>query len=256
MQLKLDKKRVVVAISNEITFDEFIPALLNYSDALAIKMHAATVTYLLMHGINPIEEAHKQGLLFFIDEKFDEVPSEVEKCARRWQSLGVDMITATFNGGRRMLEAARRGADQICLLGVTVLTTMDKNECLCTFGTSNVTELVLSRTRVIEAAGLDGTVCAPSDLSTLQARGVNLQDKIRLLPNIRFDSETVSNDDQNSTRSLGPAEVGKLCRRTGLMVIGRPIYQSTDPAAEIRKANSLFWSDDTLQWALCNIVIK
>lgn len=237
----LGDRRVVVPISNTISVDGYRDILAKSDGALAVKMHAATFAFLALQGVHPIEEAHDHGLLFFMDEKFDEIPSEVEACARRWQGLGVDMLTGSTSGTRPMLEALRAGASTTTTFGVTILTTMVSAACKEAFQNGNIPELVCLRARMAQKADMDGTVSAPGDLISMKKDGILLNSHIRLVPNIRFDDMPgIPGDDQNQDRKMDPYEVGYLCGDSALMVIGRPIYGAEDPAAALELAQTRF----------------
>lgn len=209
--------------------------------ALAIKVHPDWVAWMaIAHAIDVISIIKARGMLCFVDRKFDEIPSEVEKQMRLWDDLGVDMITAMVGGGIPMLQAAKTGAFQMTLLGVTVLTTKDEKVCQRTHGRS-IGQTVVDFVKDAAKAGTDGTVSSPSDLITILEAGIAMDSAFRVIPNVRLPgANDIQGDDQNKDRQATPDRVGRLCGVNGAVVMGRPILQAANPAEALRQAEELY----------------
>lgn len=171
----------------------------------------------------------RRGFGVFLDLKFHDIPNTVERACRQAAALGVELLTVHCLGGRRMLEAARRGvgdgARRPHVLGVTLLTSL---------GAGDIQELGLgddvgSRARQLaelaSGADLDGVVCAPTEAEALRRRFG--QKFLLVTPGIR-PLDAASGDQQ---RVATPAEA--IARGASLLVIGRPITQAPDPMAAL-----------------------
>jgi orotidine-5'-phosphate decarboxylase len=165
------------------------------------------------------------GLPVFLDLKLHDIPNTVAGAVREVGRLGVTMLTLHAAGGREMLEAAVAAAagapTKLALLGVTVLTSLDKADLVSTGVLAKPAEQVLRLSRLALDAGLPGLVCSPLEIATLRAA---LGGMPRLVvPGIRPSS---GGDDQK--RTMGPTEA--LAAGADILVIGRPITQAASPA--------------------------
>jgi orotidine-5'-phosphate decarboxylase len=183
----------------------------------------------LLHGPGPLLIPALTGLgkPVFVDAKLNDIPSQVEMAARRLGEHGARWVTAHVNGGQAMLEAAVRGlregagAAPAGILGVTVLTSHD-GASLAKIGIDRSPgKLVARMAKVAAAAGCEGVVSSPKELTVVADVAPGL---LRVTPGIRpFDRD----DDQ--ARTMTPAEA--IERGADLLVVGRPITAADDPAA-------------------------
>ncbi len=165
------------------------------------------------------------GLPIFLDLKFHDIPNTVAGAVREAARLGVAMLTLHAAGGRAMLEAAVEAAAGAAarpwLLGVTVLTSLDAEDLAATGVAAPPAEQALRLGGLALAAGLDGLVCSPREITVLRERfgtGPRL-----VVPGIR---PAGAGDDQK--RTMGPAET--LAQGADVIVVGRPITQAAAPA--------------------------
>ena len=123
--------------------------------------------------------------------------------------------------------AAGLGRPAPLVLGVTVLTSFN-DVGLAELGLAEGVEAHVERLALLAAeAGLRGLVCSPLELVRLRRL---LSPAIQLVtPGIRTGAEPA--DDQK--RTLSPREA--LGAGASWLVIGRPIYAATDPAAAARQ---------------------
>src|SRR4029450_11051092 len=84
-------------------------------------------------------------------------------------TLGVQMLTIHLSGGREMIRAATAGrANDMLLLGVTVLTSASE-ETLREIGiTDAVEDQVLRLAKLGAEAGIDGVVASPREIKPLR----------------------------------------------------------------------------------------
>lgn len=163
------------------------------------------------HGPPIVKELQKLQLPIFLDLKFHDIPQTVENAARGAAVLGVQYLTVHASGGAKMIEAARRELPATKLLAVTVLTSL-------TAAPGQVLELA----RMAVAAGADGIVCAPTEVSLLRkALG---EKPLIVVPGIR--PAGAASHDQQRTGTPGDA----IRAGASLLVVGRPLRDAADPA--------------------------
>jgi orotidine-5'-phosphate decarboxylase len=127
-----------------------------------------------------------------------------------------------------MMRAAVKGAEKnvnkkVKILGVTVLTSMNEEECNLSFG-APVKAKVLQFARNAVLAGLYGIVCSPLELEFL-SKFPETDSLIKVTPGIRPQWHIDPSDDQS--RITTPAKAVKM--GSDYLVIGRPILKADDP---------------------------
>jgi orotidine-5'-phosphate decarboxylase len=162
------------------------------------------------------------GGRIFLDLKLHDIPNTVGRAVESASSLGVEMLTLHLSGGRDMIEAAVRSAnDELLLLGVTVLTSSDEKTLRETGVNSSMEEQVLRLAQLGVESGITGFVASPHELGPLRsAHGM----KIKIVtPGIR-PSAAAAGDQKRVTT---PAEA--LRKGADFLVIGRPITAAPEP---------------------------
>jgi orotidine-5'-phosphate decarboxylase len=158
----------------------------------------------------------------FVDLKFFDVPATVAAAVRQLCNRGVTF--ATVHGNQSIMQAAAAAKGDVKILGVTVLTSLDRGDLDDLGFACDVQQLVLSRARRALEAGCDGVVS-----SGLEAQLLRQYIDERLLvitPGIR-PVENRPTDDQKRVVSVEQAfQYG-----ADYIVVGRPIRDATDPRA-------------------------
>jgi orotidine-5'-phosphate decarboxylase len=187
------------------------------------------------HGPRAVEVIRSASADVFLDLKLHDIPNTVELAATRAAGLGVRYLTVHASGGRKMLEAAVRGAEAGAraakveppvILAVTVLTSMDAGE-LRGIGVAEPASLQVERlARLAKEAGAGGLVCSVQEVAALRAL---LGPKMVLCtPGIR--PAGAAKGDQ--ARVDTPAAA--IAAGADLLVVGRPIYEAADPVASAK----------------------
>jgi len=172
------------------------------------------------HGRAAVDAIRKFELPVFLDLKLHDIPQTVEGAARGVAALGVDYVTVHASGGSEMIRAARRALPRTKLLAVTALTSLGPDD-LDAVGLAR--DAVPRLARLAVAAGADGVVCAPQEVSALRASlGPEL---LLVVPGIR-PAGTAPGDQR---RTATPAEA--IRAGASILVIGRPLRDASDPAA-------------------------
>jgi len=181
-------------------------------------------------GPDCVREIAGLGFQVFLDLKLHDIPNTVAKSVESVARLPIQMLTLHTGGGREMMQWAVRAQQQhapgLLLLGVTVLTSTSAVGLAATGVAGSPEEQVVRLGRLAIDSGLRGLVCSPLELAPLRAvlpAGVTL-----VTPGIR--PRDARADDQ--TRVMTPAEAARA--GANYLVVGRPIFQATDPVAAAR----------------------
>jgi orotidine-5'-phosphate decarboxylase len=165
---------------------------------------------------------NQKGGSVFLDLKFFDIPNTVANAVREAVRLKVKMLTLHISGGEAMLEAAQEAAKKEAaalgikkplLIGVTVLTSVNKTKA--TAGD------VLKKARLAKDAGIDGVVCSVQEAAAVRkACGNNF---IIVTPGIR--PKGAASGDQKRVATAKDAVVAGA----DYIVVGRPILEAGDP---------------------------
>lgn len=184
-----------------------------------------------LFGPAAVKALQERGFDVFLDLKFHDIPNTCAHAVAAAADLGVWMVNVHASGGARMMHAAKEalqsyGKDAPLLIAVTVLTSMDQED-LTGLGISLTPAQQAERlARLTQQCGLDGVVCSAQEAAHFKrAFG---KDFALVTPGIR----PSGSDAGDQRRIMTPEDA----RRAGVdyMVIGRPITQSTDPAAALQ----------------------
>ena len=173
------------------------------------------------------------GKSVFLDLKFHDIPNTVAGAAARTVEMGVDMFNVHALGGRAMMRAAadaasqtaeRLGAKPPIILGVTVLTSLDRETLEQEIGLAlgaGLGAFVTAKARQVREAGLGGVVASPKEAADIrEACG---DDFHIVTPGVR--PSWASADDQK--RVATPSEA--VAMGSDRIVVGRPITEAKDP---------------------------
>jgi orotidine-5'-phosphate decarboxylase len=193
--------------------------------------------FFLAHGAPGVRYAfpapvRATGVGFFLDLKLHDIPNTVAGGVRAVVELEPTFITIHTAGGPAMMrraaetaaeEARRLGVARPRLLGVTVLTSLDRDDLEATGVKADPSEQVLRLAALARESGLDGVICSPLEIAAL--RKACGRDFVLMVPGIR-PAGTASGDQK---RVMTPGEAVRL--GANHLVIGRPITEATDPAS-------------------------
>lgn len=175
-------------------------------------------------GPAAIQRVRALGCEVFLDLKFHDIPSTVERSCRAAVRHGVSMLTVHASGGREMLEAAARGARSEArrlgvrrprVVGVTVLTSVEDSSA------KSVSARVVQLAGESLRAGLDGVVASAHEALVIRRRvGTSC---LIVCPGIRL----AGSGRADQRRVASPREA--VAQGADFLVVGRPITEARDP---------------------------
>ncbi|HEY8898793.1 MAG TPA: orotidine-5'-phosphate decarboxylase [Chthoniobacterales bacterium] len=174
-------------------------------------------------GPSVVALAKAHGFQVFLDLKFHDIPNTVASGVRSAAELGVDMLTIHLAGGPEMIRGAVAAAPNVCVLGVSVLTSSTA-ETLAAVGIPHDPASWVPQLAGVGAdCGIGGIVCSPLEIGTVRA-AVGPDVKI-VTPGVR----PAGADLGDQKRVLTPAAA--IAAGADYLVIGRPILAATDRRA-------------------------
>ena len=109
------------------------------------------------------------GAKVWLDLKLYDIPNTVANAVKSASSLGVQMLTIHLSGGSEMVRAATAArANNMLLLGVTVLTSSTKQTLREIGITDTVEDQVIRLAKLGAEAGIDGVVASPREIKVLR----------------------------------------------------------------------------------------
>jgi orotidine-5'-phosphate decarboxylase len=175
-------------------------------------------------GMQFVRELTETGKQVFLDLKLYDIPETVKRATAQVAKSGARFLTV--HGSNAVMRAAveGRGASQLKLLAVTVLTSFDQQDLAELGYPSSVGDLVALRVKNAMAAGVDGIVCSAKEVAAVRALAG--PKAILVTPGVR----SASADAGDQKRVATPAEA--LDAGADYLVIGREITRAADPRAE------------------------
>ena len=183
-------------------------------------------------GPELVREIVRGGEKVFLDLKFHDIPNTVAGAVESAARLGVSILNVHTLGGSEMMRAAAhavgdRGLLWItrpAVLGVTVLTSMDKADLADVGIPSDLSAEVVRLATLAQDSGLDGIVASPHEIRLIR-ECITAERFIILTPGIR--PAWSSKGDQK--RIATPADA--IRDGADFLVIGRAITDSDNPRA-------------------------
>ncbi|MGA9771346.1 MAG: orotidine-5'-phosphate decarboxylase [Blastocatellia bacterium] len=183
-------------------------------------------------GPDLVREIVRGGEKVFLDLKFHDIPNTVAGAVESAARLGVSILNVHTLGGSEMMRAAAhavgdRGLLWItrpAVLGVTVLTSMDKTDLADVGIGSDLRAEVVRLATLAQDSGLDGIVASPQEIRLIR-ECITAERFIILTPGIR--PAWSAKGDQK--RIATPADA--IRDGADFLVIGRAITDSDNPRA-------------------------
>jgi len=178
-------------------------------------------------GWEIVDELNRMGKKVMLDLKLDDIPNTVSEAMKIILAHNPEFVTIHSNAGKdTLIKAQKIVQNKTKLLGITLLTSLDKED-LKTLGVSaELKENVLKRARLCKEIGLSGVVASVDEAEIIkETLG---EDFIVVTPGIRIGK---TEDDQKRTATYKKAKE----KGVDFVVIGRPIYNASNPSDVIER---------------------
>ena len=172
-------------------------------------------------GVEFGQRLKARGKNVFYDFKLHDIGATVEKATRSIASLDADLLTVHARPDVMRAAVAGKGSSSLKILGVTVLTSLDRQALLDIGYNDNAENLVMRRVDQALKAGIDGVVSSPLEAAAIRA---NVPESFLVVtPGVRPAGADIGDQKRVAT----PASA--LSGGASHLVIGRPITQAKDP---------------------------
>jgi len=177
-------------------------------------------------GLEFARDLSKSGKNVFLDMKLLDIDNTVAKGVENIAKMGMSMLTLhAYPKAMKAAVEAAKGSD-LCLLGVTVLTSMDEQDVIDAGYEYDPHTLVLRRAEQARAAGMGGIVCSAEESAAV--RKIIGPDMALVTPGIR----PAGADKGDQKRVMTPSEALKA--GSSHLVVARPIVAAAEPLAAAR----------------------
>jgi orotidine-5'-phosphate decarboxylase len=219
------RQRLIVAldVSTAAATRKIVAAVGDSAHAYKVGMQLYTA-----EGPSIVRELVGSGRRVFLDLKYHDIPNTVGAAVREASRLGVSMLTVHASGGGKMLRAAVEAAQKpgLLVLAVTVLTSLDDDELGKIGLRGGALDQVLRLAALALSNGCKGVVASALEAAALREEFG--RDFTIVTPGVR----PAGSGPNDQARVVTPAEA--ISAGASHIVVGRPITEASDPAAEAR----------------------
>jgi len=171
----------------------------------------------------------------FADAKLHDTYPTVANGVRKLAGAGAYVITVHASGGIEMMRAARDAYHEAKpsagigggILGVTVLTSLDEEECQRSYGSTRI-DAVLRFADMAAEAGVFGIICSAGDAAEVTKRFPTLK---KFVPGTRL-ADGEARGQKQIASPLAAFENG-----ADFIVVGSDVLKSADPKARVAAYN-------------------
>jgi len=175
---------------------------------------------------NELKQDH--GKRIFLDMKLFDISATIEAAVRGLAQFDLDFLTV--HGDPHVVRAAVQGASgsNLKILAVTILTSLDRDDLdACLIRDGSIPDLVIDRAARAFEAGAHGVIASPLEAAAIRALP-EAAGRLIVTPGVR--PAGAAPGDQK--RIASPADA--INAGADHIVVGRPIWQASDPAAAAR----------------------
>ncbi|WP_420862144.1 orotidine-5'-phosphate decarboxylase [Algirhabdus cladophorae] len=168
------------------------------------------------------------GKRIFLDMKLFDIANTVESAVRGLAQFDLDFLTV--HGDPHVVSAAKEGSagKDLKILAVTILTSMDRSDLDAgLIKSGDIPDLVAERATTAFEAGADGIIASPQEAAMIRALP-SAAGKLIVTPGVR----PAGADLGDQKRVATPAQA--IADGVDHIVVGRPIYNHSNPAAAAR----------------------
>jgi len=220
------REKIIVAIdSPDLKTAENLILSLNETEFFKIGLQS-----FLAFGDEITELIKELGKKLFLDLKFKDIPNTVAGAVKSVLKYNPEFLTIHLSGGKEMILGALEASRQkksLKIVGVTILTSLDKQDLEETGIDIDAKNAVLKLVELGISCGVKYFVCSPKELEFLKERFGN--EIILITPGIR--PTWSSTDDQK--RVFTPQKA--ISSGADYLVIGRPVTGNDYPSKAFKR---------------------
>ena len=223
-------KKIIVALDLDN-----ISKVLKLVKKLKKEVYAFKIGYEFFYnfGVSGYKKIYNICPRIFLDLKLHDIPNTVQKGLKAISKLKPIFTTIHISGGDDMQKISIfKNNKNTNILGVTVLTSLDKKQTFKYYKENKVDVLVKRFAKYAKNNNLSGLVCSPLEIKIVRREVGNKM--ILVVPGIRPENKSHGKKDDQK-RTLTPKEAIDL--GADFLVIGRPIIESNNPLEAIKKIN-------------------
>jgi orotidine-5'-phosphate decarboxylase len=175
---------------------------------------------------NELKQDH--GKRIFLDMKLFDIGATVEAAVRGLARFDLDFLTV--HGDPQVVQAAMQGAagSGMKILAVTILTSLDRTDLdACLIHAGEIADIVADRAGRAFDAGADGVIASPHEAALVRALP-EATGRLIVTPGVRPEGAALG----DQKRVMTPAAA--IQAGADHIVVGRPVWQSPDPAQAAR----------------------
>lgn len=163
----------------------------------------------------------------FLDLKLNDTPSDMVSSAMEIAKLDVGMVTVHISSGeialRSIVNVLRDYYDKRPLIiGITVLTSMNYQDCLKVFGSNNIERTIGFMSMSAYNCHLDGVVCKANNVQSIRSKSIPADFKF-ICPVVPYGC----NDDHSKTINLS------IAKRANASMVVMPVHKTDDPRKDV-----------------------
>jgi orotidine-5'-phosphate decarboxylase len=231
MEINMTDPKVIVALDydNESDALNFVSRINPKSCRLKVGNEMFTTA-----GPQFVEKLINKDFEVFLDLKFHDIPNTVARACEAAARLGVWMVNVHASGGAIMMQTA---ADAVAkfekkplLIGVTVLTSMDRSQLGGIGLDLEPIDQVLRLAKLAKDSGLDGVVSSARETAAIKEQIAS--PFVCVTPGIRSEGSDIG-DQKRIMTPVKALEAG-----ADYLVIGRPITKAVDPQQALEQINA------------------
>lgn len=174
------------------------------------------------------ELKHEQGKRVFLDLKLFDIGATIEAAVRGLAQYDLDFLTV--HGDPQVVRAAAEGkrGTGLKIMAVTVLTSLDRADLDANLiKAGDIHDITLERAARAFEAGADGVIASPQEAALIRALP-QAQGRLIVTPGVRPAGAATGDQKRIATPHQAIADGADH------IVVGRPIWQAKDPAAQAR----------------------
>jgi orotidine-5'-phosphate decarboxylase len=191
----------------------------------SVSFYKVGLELVMQGGLAFVARLKDQDKRVFLDMKFLDIDTTVEKATANAARSGADFLTVHGVDGKTLRAAARGAAgSQLKILGVTVLTSLNAEDLSEQGITASPAEMVVRRARLAASSGCHGVIASGQEAAKVREAVPNREFFI-VTPGIRMPSDDVGDQARVATPE---SAIGDGATH---LVVGRPITKAADPKA-------------------------